>query len=60
MNLFARLGHGSRHDAGDAPFAGEYPIGDDVELVNVRIHNLKCTCAGLPALTPPIEGAHKN
>ena len=49
-----------RHDAGDAPFAGEYPIGDDVELVNVRIHNLKCTCAGLPGLTPPIDGGHKN
>src|SRR5262245_1134733 len=29
-----------RNDPGDAPFAGEYPIGDNVELVNVRIRNL--------------------
>ena len=48
-----------RHEAGDAPFAGEYPIGDNVELVNVRIRNLKCTCAGLEA-APPIQGAHSN
>ena len=46
-----------RQDAGDAPFAGEYPIGDNVELVNVRIRNLLCTCAAplepAPAAAPP-------
>jgi hypothetical protein len=46
-----------RHDASDAPFAGEYAIGDNVELVSVRISNLKCTCAAAlqpaPTPTPP-------
>jgi hypothetical protein len=42
-----------RDDAGDAPFAGEYPIGDDVELVNVRIRNLMCTCAVAPQAAHP-------
>ena len=41
-----------RHEAGDAPFAGEYPIGDNVELVNVRIHDLLCTCAAAPEPAP--------
>jgi hypothetical protein len=46
-----------RDDRGDVPFAGEYPIGDKVELVDVRIRNLICTCAtpleAAPAATPP-------
>lgn len=47
-----------RDDAGDSPFTGDYPIGDNVELMNVRIRNLKCTCAEAPeaapaAATPP-------
>jgi hypothetical protein len=37
-----------RDDTGDAPFTGDYPIGDNVELVNVRVRNLKCTCASAP------------
>ena len=37
-----------REDAGDAPFTGDYPIGDNVDLVNVRVRNLKCTCADAP------------
>lgn len=41
-----------RDDAGDASFAGEYPIGDNVELVNVRIHDLLCTCAAAPEPAP--------
>ena len=41
-----------RDDAGDAMFAGEYPIGDNVELVNVRIHDLLCTCAAPPEAAP--------
>jgi len=32
-------------DARDVTFKGEYPIGDDVELVSVRVRNLLCTCA---------------
>jgi hypothetical protein len=32
--------------AQDVPFTADYPIGDNVELVNVRVRNLKCTCVG--------------
>jgi len=32
--------------AQDVPFAADYPIGDNVELVNLRVRNLKCTCVG--------------
>jgi hypothetical protein len=32
--------------AQDVPFSADYPIGDNVELVNVRVRNLKCTCVG--------------
>jgi hypothetical protein len=47
-----------RDDKGDSPFNGDYPIGDNVELINVRVRNLKCTCAEAPeaapaAATPP-------
>ena len=48
-----------RPDAGDVPFAGEYVIGDNIELVNLRIGNLKCTCAA-PQTAPIIEGAHPH
>ena len=34
-----------RADAGDHTFNTDYPIGDNVELMNVRVRNLKCTCA---------------
>jgi hypothetical protein len=37
-----------REGAGDAPFTGDYPIGENVDLVNVRVRNLKCTCAAAP------------
>ena len=44
-----------RDDAGDNKFTGDYPIGDNVELVNVRIRDLKCTCAAAPqAATPAV------
>ena len=49
-----------REDTEDSPFAGEYPIGENVELVNVRIRNLKCTCAEAPAAAPPAETAAPN
>jgi hypothetical protein len=32
--------------AQDVAFNADYPIGDNVELVNVRVRNLKCTCVG--------------
>ena len=38
-----------RADAEDHRFNTDYPIGDNVELMNVRVRDLKCTCAG-PAL----------
>jgi hypothetical protein len=34
-----------RNDAEDHSFSSDYPIGANVELVNVRVRNLKCTCA---------------
>jgi hypothetical protein len=34
-----------RADAGDHTFNTDYPIGDNVELMSVRVRNLKCTCA---------------
>jgi hypothetical protein len=49
-----------RNDAGDAPFAGEYPIGDNVELVNVRIRNLMCTCSAAPELAPARTTTPRN
>lgn len=33
-----------RTDAEDHAFNTDYPIGDSVELMNVRVRNLKCTC----------------
>jgi len=42
-----------RADAGDVIFNADYPIGENVELVNVRVRDLKCTCADpVPAATP--------
>jgi hypothetical protein len=34
-----------RDDAQDVKFNGDYAIGDNIELVNVRLRNLTCTCA---------------
>jgi hypothetical protein len=34
-----------RDDAEDVVFEADYPIGDEVELVSVRVRGLKCTCA---------------
>ena len=38
-----------RGDPEDVKFTSDYPIGADVELVNVRVRNLSCTCAAAPA-----------
>jgi hypothetical protein len=35
-----------RSDDEDVQFTADYPIGDDVELVQVRLRGLSCTCAG--------------
>jgi len=37
-----------RSDGQDVEFTADYPIGQDVELVNVRMHDLRCTCADSP------------
>ena len=37
-----------RSDAHDVSFTADYPIGENVELVNVRLRNLTCTCADSP------------
>jgi hypothetical protein len=34
-----------RADAQDHRFSTDYPIGDNVELMTVRVRDLKCTCA---------------
>jgi hypothetical protein len=38
-----------RSDNRDVSFGADYPIGDDVELVSVRVRGLTCTCADPPA-----------
>jgi len=38
-----------RDDPEDVKFTGDYAIGADVELVNVRVRGLSCTCAEAPA-----------
>jgi hypothetical protein len=38
-----------RDDAQDHAFKTLYPIGDDVELVSMRVRSLLCTCASAPA-----------
>jgi hypothetical protein len=46
-----------RSDDQDVSFTNDYPIGDDVELVGVRLRGLTCTCAEAPQeeLPPPAE-----
>jgi hypothetical protein len=34
-----------RDDAQDVSFNGDYPIGENVDLLNVRVRGLRCTCA---------------
>ena len=48
-----------REGAGETPFTGDYPIGENVDLVNVRVRNLKCTCAAAPEAAPA-ETAQPN
>jgi hypothetical protein len=47
-----------RSDDQEVPFTADYPIGENMELVSVRLRGLTCTCAdstndnGDPAATP--------
>ena len=45
-----------RNDTQDHTFNTDYPIGDNVELMNVRVRGLKCTCAD-PASVPGAAAA---
>lgn len=38
-----------RSDDQDVKFSADYPIGEDTELVSVRVRNLHCTCADSPS-----------
>jgi hypothetical protein len=49
-----------RDDAQDVKFNSDYPIGDNVELVGVRLRSLKCTCAGTTAPEAPAADAQAN
>jgi hypothetical protein len=44
-----------RSDDRDVSFSADYPIGENVELVSVRLRNLTCTCAD-----PPQEPAARS
>lgn len=50
-----------RDDAHDVRFTGDYPLGESVELVSVRVRNLTCTCAATaaPEISAP-EAAPPN
>ncbi len=42
-----------RSDDQDVKFTKDYTIGENVELVSVRVRNLRCTCADAPAQPSP-------
>ena len=42
-----------RSDDQDVKFTKDYPIGENVELVSMRVRGLRCTCADAPAQTEP-------
>lgn len=42
-----------RDDTHEVSYNKDYPIGDNVELVNVRVRDLKCTCAAAADATAP-------
>ena len=46
-----------RSDDQDVSFTNDYPIGDDVELVGVRLRGLTCTCAEAPQEELPAPAA---
>jgi hypothetical protein len=42
-----------RSDDQPVKFTKDYPIGENVELVSVRVRGLRCTCADAPAQPSP-------
>jgi hypothetical protein len=40
--------------AQDVKFAADYPIGQNVDLVSVRVRDLRCTCGDPPADSAPV------
>jgi hypothetical protein len=46
-----------RSDGPDVKFAADYPIGQNVDLVTVRVRDLKCTCGDPPANPAPDPAA---
>ena len=60
-----------RSDDQDVKFAADYPIGENVDLLNVRLRDLRCTCGDRPPTVlsdatadappdPPPEPPNKN
>ena len=43
------LGSWQRDDDAPVKFSGDYPIGNNVDLVNVRVVQVRCTCSDAPA-----------
>ena len=46
-----------RSDGQDVKIAADYPIGQNVDLVTVRVRDLKCTCGDPPANPAPDPAA---
>jgi hypothetical protein len=46
-----------RDTAEDFPFNTDYPIGENIELVSVRVRNLSCTCAETATAAAPVAEA---
>jgi hypothetical protein len=45
-----------RSDAHDVRFTADYPIGENVDLVSVRLRGLTCTCGDAAAKEQPLAG----
>jgi len=46
-----------RSDANDVRFTADYPIGENVDLISVRLRGLTCTCADAGALAKEVAPA---
>jgi hypothetical protein len=46
-----------RSDAKDVRFAADYPIGENVDLISVRLRGLTCTCGDAGALSEEVAPA---
>jgi hypothetical protein len=47
-------------DAQDVKYTADYPIGENVELLNVRVRNLRCTCAEVAPAPTEASAASQN